>query len=101
MPELGLTYAECLDFDFAVRGLKRWADIRSEEQTLEPDDMSEAERKRRSKMRPVPKYRTLDEVLGLTVAEGEHVPAAEVADLARAMAQLDTGWQGFGGLDGI
>jgi hypothetical protein len=93
LPEMGATNAVCLDFDFAIRSLKRWADRRSDETELVPDSAPE----RKQKMKAVPKYPTLLAVLGITDEPDQPQPdTAEVNDLVAAMLRNPMEWQGYG-----
>lgn len=96
LPAAGLSDAACLDFDFAVRALKRWADRRADETIQVQDHRPAPDPKKR--MKTVPKYPTLLAVLGM---EDEVTPDAgvdaEVQDLMAAMLTNPGGWEGFGG----
>jgi hypothetical protein len=63
-----------LDFDFAVRDLKRWADHRANETDLV--DAPTPSRNAKPKQ-SVPKYRTLADVLALTDEDAEMAQIAE------------------------
>jgi hypothetical protein len=90
---MGATDAVCLDFDFAIRTLKRWADRRSDATELVPDNAAE----RKQKMKAVPKYPTLLAVLGITDEPDKPAPdTAEVNELVAAMLRNPMEWQGYG-----
>jgi hypothetical protein len=96
LPEAGVNDADCLDFDFAVRALKRWADRRGDEQIQVPDHSPEPQRGKR--MKSVPKYPTLLAVLGIDEDTAESdTPAREVDDLLAAMMGNPADWEGFSG----
>jgi hypothetical protein len=82
--------AACLDFDFSVRALKRWADRRSDETELVADHSPE----RKQRMKSVPRYPSLMDVLGLKES-GTESPT-ERKDVDDLVAQMMTGpqqWQ--------
>ena len=93
-----MSHAVCLDFDFAVRALKRWADRRADEQTQVVDHSPEPAKGKR--MKTVPKYPSLLAVLGIDddTQPAEPVIDAEVNDLMAAMLTNPTGWSGFDGI---
>jgi hypothetical protein len=92
LPEMGLSNAICLDFDFAIRALKRWADRRSDETIQVQDHTPESERKRR--MKSVAKYPTLTAVLGLD-DETDTIDPDEVKELAASMLTITNEWAGL------
>jgi hypothetical protein len=97
LPEAGVGDADCLDFDFAVRALKRWADRRSDE-TIRVRD-HDPEPPPGVRMKTVPKYPTLLAVLGMddeTAPESE-TASRDVDDLLAAMLVNPTEWEGFSG----
>jgi len=92
---MGLPDAVCLDFDFAVRALKRWADRREEATHQEPDHSPEQKRR----MKTVPTYPTLTAVLGLRDEETTAMPAetaGEAMRLGDAFGGGDIDWEAFG-----
>jgi hypothetical protein len=92
LSEAGLSDAACLDFDFAIRALKRWADRRSDATEMVPDHSPE----RKQRMKPVPKYPTLQAVLGIADDEQASVDSGVVDELVTAMLTRQTDWQGYG-----
>jgi hypothetical protein len=96
LPETGFGDADCLDFDFAVRALKRWADRRADETTEVADHSPERDPKKR--MKTVPKYPSLLAVLGLDedAKSSDPVIDDEVTALMAAMMSTANGWEGFG-----
>ena len=83
-----------LDFDFAVRDLKRWADARTNETRLVADhDRSDGKPKK-----AVPRYATLADVLGLDGEDDEvtmpMLSAADAEDIAAAI--LSGSWDDDG-----
>lgn len=91
-----MSHATCLDFDFAVRALKRWADRRGDETMQVQDHGPEPDPKKR--MKTVPKYPSLLAVLGIEDEDGpkESVNDDEVTQLMAAMLNNPGGWEGFG-----
>ena len=92
---MGKPDAVCLDFDFAVRALKRWADRRSEETDLVPDHAPE----RKQRMKSVPRYPNLMAVLGIDSDDGDQPDqpvSSEISDMMAAMLTNQMGWQGHG-----
>jgi len=89
-----------LDFDFAVRDLKRWADHRANETKLvDAPKPSKSDRPKQS----APRYPTLADVLALTDEDAEmaDVNAQYTEDDIEAMARdiLRGGWVDDGGGD--
>lgn len=93
LPAMGLSDAVCLDFDFAVRALKRWADRRADDTMQVPDTTPQAERKRR--MKTVPRFTTLAAVLGLTGDDETPEDVAAISDLAAQMLTVTHEWGGL------
>lgn len=85
-----ITEAVRLDFDQAVRFVKRWADGRGEKTKMEEDHSPETKKR----MKAVPKYPSLLAVLGIS-EEGETdepVAASEVEQLVAQMAMNPSTW---------
>jgi hypothetical protein len=93
MPEMGATDAVCLDFDFAIRALKRWADRRADETEMVPDHTPE----RKTRMKAVPRYPSLLAVLGIdeTGDDPVAVDTRAVDDLVAQMMRNPMEWQGL------
>ena len=90
-----MTDAVRLDFDMAVRGVKRFADRRSEETIQVPDNAPQTNRK----MKPVPRYPNLMAVLGIDSDDGDQPDqpvSSEISDMMAAMLTNQMGWQGHG-----
>ena len=95
LAEMGLPDAVCLDFDFAVRALKRWADRREAATHL----VSDTEPDRKQRMKAVPTYPTLATVLGLAMDDTPTLTTEDrstARDLADAMAGGTVNWEAFG-----
>ena len=89
---MGASDAVCLDFDFAVRALKRWADRRSDATELVQDHSPETKKR----MKSVPKYPTLLDVLGIADPSEPAVDTGTVDELVAAMLTRPGEWQGYG-----
>jgi hypothetical protein len=86
-----MTEAVRLDFDQAVRAVKRFSDRRSDATELVPDHSPE----KRQRMKAVPKYPTLQAVLGIEDDEQAPVDSGTVDELVTAMLTRQMDWQGF------
>jgi hypothetical protein len=97
LPAAGYSEATCLDFDFAVRALKRWADRRANETKLVP-----APEPPKKPMRPVPVFETLAEVLALDDRTASLLARTAdpsiAADAAELLAAMRTGTGNLRGL---
>ena len=87
-----MTEAVRLDFDQAVRAVKRFSDRRSDATEMVPDHSPE----RKQRMKAVPKYPTLTAVLGIEDETQAPVDSGVVDELVTAMLTRQTDWQGYG-----
>lgn len=94
LPGMGVPLAVCLDFDLAVRALKRWADRRE----AATHQVRDHDPKPAHPMKSVPTYPTLADVLGLDDDVPAMTPAdqGKAHDLAAAMASGSVDWEAFG-----
>ena len=88
-----MTEAVRLDFDQAVRAVKRFSDRRSDATEMVPDHSPQ----RQQRMKAVPKYPTLTAVLGIEDETQAPVDSGVVDELVTAMLTRQTDWQGYGG----
>ena len=83
-----------LDFDQAVRAVKRFGDRRAEETEQVPDHSPKSDAKRR--MKTVARYTSLFGALGIETADETRAVPEQVEELVTQMLTTETGWQGFG-----
>jgi hypothetical protein len=86
---MGLTNAECLDFDFSVRSLKRWADRRSDE----VDYVADMSKPSKHRQKAVPRYGNLMAVLGIDELDQEPIATEDVTRLVDQMMTGTQAWQ--------
>lgn len=77
----GAAAAVCLDFDLAAAHFGRWADQRARETREEP--LSATEKKKQVKH--VPKYQSLDQMLGIAPTNGPDRPVKQRQEATKAV----------------